>query len=191
MKPIIIVCGADRCGKTEIAKALSSRLCVPYYKASDEHRTFLHNQDKFLNDLRYADPARLDLLKQLNTGLVFDRSFPCEAVYSKYFGRQTDDAMLTWLDAQYAALNTHIVLCRRTNSGFRDVVDDLDPSLAGDSLVKLSDMYEQFLAKSKCHCMRLYVDDENLVREIDEIIGWMNDIAMGDVVEFFGNTGNV
>ena len=190
MKPIVVICGPDMTGKTQIAHALAKKLGVPYYKSSDEHRTFLQDQNKFINDLRYGDPARLDLLKQLDTGLVFDRGYPCEAVYAKYFGRQTDDVMLAWLDEQYAALNAHIILCRRTNEGFQNIADDLDPNLAGDNLVRLSDMYEEFLGRSKCHCMRLYVDDENIERELDDIFRWINDIRWGVKVGFFGNPGD-
>ena len=58
---IVFFVGPDRCGKTEISKATSAAIGVPYFKASSEHDSFLSSKvtkrEAFLNQLRYADPA--------------------------------------------------------------------------------------------------------------------------------------
>src|SRR5690349_8240574 len=58
---VVYVVGPDMCGKTEISRALARKLALPYYKASSEHGAFLKKQERFINDIRYACPARLDL----------------------------------------------------------------------------------------------------------------------------------
>lgn len=170
---VIFLSGPDRCGKSEISKALSQRLALPYYKASSEHTGFLSNQDRFIQDIRYSCPARLDLLRQIGTGIVYDRGYPCEWVYSKFFGRPTDDQAIMWLDEQYAALNARIIIpLRRSYEGIKD---DLDPRIDGQSLQRISELYEEFATRTKCNVKKLYVDDEDLDRELKEIFSFIEE----------------
>ena len=61
---IIIFCGADMTGKTEISRALSKKLNIPYFKASTEKNNFKKSPEFFINEMRYADPRMTDMLKQ-------------------------------------------------------------------------------------------------------------------------------
>lgn len=176
MKNVVFVCGPDRTGKTEITKSLSSFLGVPRYKASTEHNGFLSNQERFLNDIRYSCPARLDLLKQLNSGVVYDRGYPCEWVYSRFFKRQTDDGAIKWLDSQYAELGAVIVITARRS--FKGIVDDLNDSICEPELNELSSLYNDFASVTSCRVLKLYVDDENLQREISDIVNFLNSNEM-------------
>lgn len=173
MNNIFIFCGPDQCGKTEISKEISKIFNVPYYKASTEHSAFLKNQDRFINDIRFSCPARLDLLKQINSGIVYDRAYPCEWVYSRYFDRKTDDDAICYLDNEYSKLNAIIIFCTRKN--FEGIQDDLDPSINSQSLEKISKLYDEFFKISKCRVLKLYVDDENLEREISDIIEFVGE----------------
>lgn len=166
--PIVFLVGADMCGKTQIAKELATRLRLPYYKASTEHAGFLGGQDRFLNDIRYSCPARLDILKQINTGIVYDRGYPCEAAYSIYFKRPTDAHALTYLDKEYAQLGAVIVLAYR--SSYAGIKDDLDERLDSVVLKQLEQTYRTVLAMSKCRVLFLNVDDEDLEREVTEVL---------------------
>lgn len=170
---IVFLSGPDRCGKTEITKELSKRLGLPRYKASTEHAGFLNDHDRFIHDIRYSCPARLDLLQQMGTGVIYDRGYPCEWVYSRFFGRQTDDNAITWLDEQYSLMNARIIIpLRRSYAG---IVDDLNPEINETSLQRISDLYEEFIKISKCNVKKIYVDDEDLDREIREIIGFIEE----------------
>ncbi len=173
-KPIIFMVGPDMCGKTQIAKELSTRLNVPYYKAAAEHGAFLSKKQKrFIDDIRHACPARLDLLKQVNTGVVYDRGYPCEYVYSRFFDRKSDDKAVFWLDEQYAALSAVIVIT--TRKSFVGIKDDLDDSIGPEQLEKLSLLYDEFASKSKCRILKLFVDDENLDKELADIEKFMKE----------------
>jgi|SRR5579863_1085758 len=168
---IVFFVGPDMCGKTEISKALSRVTDIPYFKASSEHDAFLSSRvskrELFLNQLRYADPRVMDLLKQTGASVIFDRGFPCEYAYSKVFDRETDDKMLRHLDEQWAKLDARIVLCCR--SGYSGIVDDLDPTVKGETLARLHDAYMDFASWTQCKVLKLNVDDENLQRELDEV----------------------
>lgn len=169
---ILFLVGPDMTGKTNIAKELSKRLNIPYYKASSEHHSFLKKQDRFIHDIRYACPARLDLLKQIGGGIVFDRGYPCQWVYSKFFERDCDDEAVFWLDDQYSTLGAKIIFC--TRHSFANISDDLDPNLDETSLKKISSLYDEFNKLTKCDVLKLFVDDENLKRELKDILNFIN-----------------
>lgn len=172
MSKIIFLSSPDMTGKTNIAKKLAKDYNLPYYKASSEHGAFLNNQNRFINDIQWSCPARFDLLKQqidqgFINGIVYDRGYPCEWVYSRFFGRKTDDSSIFWLDEQYAKLGAYIIIPFRTS--YEGIVDDLDSKIDSKSLKKLDNLYLDFMSLSKCKILRLCVDDENLEREIKDI----------------------
>ena len=168
---LIFFVGPDMCGKTQIAQATSRFLSVPYFKATSEHTSFLSTRvstsDQFLNQLRFADPRVLDILRQTGHSVVFDRGFPCEYAYSRVFGRETDMVMLKHVDEAYAALGASVIFCHR--STYAGIHDDLDPSIGQELLDKLHAAYEDFASWTKCRLLRLNVDDEDLKREVLDV----------------------
>ena len=171
-KQLVLLCGGpDRCGKTNILRELEKRLSIPYYKAAGEHENFVSSQDKFVNELRYADPRVADILYQTGFSILIDRAYMCEWVYSQYFNRETDMKMLRIMDDAYLKLGAKIVIC--TRKSFVGIQDDLDPSLNETALQKLSDLYMDFVRWTKCSTHVLYVDDEDLDREVSEIITFL------------------
>ena len=168
---IIIFVGPDRCGKTEISQALSHILNIPRFKASSEHGSFLNKQDLFVNQLRYADTRMVDFLLQTHHSVIYDRAFPCEKVYSEFYGRQTDLSVLEHVDNEMAYMGAKIIVCHR--SSYENVIDDLDPKLKGENLQKIENGYRDFAKWSKCETLFLNVDDQNLVREIGDILDFL------------------
>lgn len=181
MKQIIFICGPDMTGKTQIAKALSQRLNVPYFKATSEHDSYklsanIHTasrlpENAFLMQLQHADPRVLDLFKQCKFNVVMDRGFPCERVYSRVFKRQTNEKMIEHLDEHWAALGARIIIC--TRSSYEGIIDDIDPRIDSKRLQQLDDEYKLFSQETKCKCLLLNVDDENLDRELSDITNWI------------------
>lgn len=164
---IVFFVGPDRVGKSHIAKELSRRTGIPYFKASSEHESFLKGPERFVNQLRYADPRVLDLLKQTGHSVVFDRGFPCELVYATALGRKSDMTVLSALDEGYSKLYAKVIVCFR--SSYAGIKDDLDPSIDEAKLTELSALYVKFSRWTKCHVHLLNVDDENLDREVNEV----------------------
>lgn len=170
-QPVVIVCGPDRCGKSNIVDALSMRLGLPTFKPSNEHAIFLGDQKGFLDALRYSDFRTVDFLKKTGYGVIFDRQYPCEWVYSRFFKRETDNVALEKLDEEFASIGTKILVC--TRKSFDGIVDDLNPKLAGDRLQEISSLYKLFAEFTRCEITTIYVDDEDLDREVNEIVTFL------------------
>lgn len=181
---IIFCCGPDMCGKTQIAKELSRRLNIPYFKAKSEHSSAISDShirssldygfanQKFLQQLLIADPRTLDLFTQCGYSIIADRNYPCEWVYSKAFCRPTDPIALDFLDESYAKLGAKIIIAYR--SSYKGLTDDLDPRIDSQKLVKLDALYREFANWTQCETLFLNVDDEDLNREVVEIIQWLD-----------------
>lgn len=168
---VIVICGPDMTGKSQITAELSRRTGIPSFKASTEHDTFLSKQELFALQLRHADTRMVDFLKQTGHSVIFDRSFPCEFVYSRVLNRQTDCVALAKVDIAMAALGARVIVCHR--SSYDGIVDDLDPSITGDKLRALDTEYKNFVKWTKCKTMMLNVDDEDLEREVNEVMQWL------------------
>lgn len=172
LQRIIFMVGPDMTGKTEISKELSVRTGIPYFKATSEHETFLSSRvskrEAFLNQMRYADPRVFDVLKQSGHSLIFDRGFPCEKVYSEVLGRETDLQIIDHMDEMWASIGALIVLCHRKS--YAGISDDLDPTIGATVLQSIHDAYMKFVQSTRCQVLKLAVDDENLDREVGEIM---------------------
>lgn len=168
---IIFVDGPDMCGKTEIARALSKHLHIPYFKASSEHETYNNSQEMFLEQLIHADPRVLDLLKQTGHQVVFDRGYPSEWVYSRLLDRPTSEDTLLRLDAEYAALRAKLIIPVR--SSYDGIVDDMDPKLTSNKLQELHDLYIEFAEWTDLETLVLNVDDEDIIRELHDIMQFL------------------
>ena len=166
---IIIFEGPDKVGKTEIAKEYASRLGLKYFKNGDEGKNFLDSNSYYVNLLRYADPYFLSYLKQTETSIVLDRHFPSEWVYSIAFKRKTDMDALTRTDEMLADMGAQIVICYRLSYQGRE--DDLFPDKINSSMLEnLHNLYITFSEWTKCHVHFLNVDDEDLNREVLDVI---------------------
>ena len=163
---IIIFDSADKCGKTEMATALSRDLGIPYFKNKQEWQAFGKDPNYFVNALRYGDTYFYNFLKDTGTSIILDRSYPSEWVYSKIYGRATDEVTLRYIDDLAASAGAVIIIAYRTSYvGRRDEVHDIDEV----HLQKLSDMYAEFAAWTKCRTLRFCVDNEDLQEELTAI----------------------
>jgi len=168
---IVILCGPDRCGKTNIIEELSRRTGIPTFKAKAQREFFVGDRKNFLPFLRFGETTILDMVEQTGQSVLFDRLWPCEWVYSRCFGRETDDIVVRKLDERYSALDALVVVCHR--SSYEGIVDDDDPSVKQATLEKLDGLYRSFAEQAKVRVEFLNVDDEDLDREISQILKWM------------------
>ena len=150
---LVFVVGPDRCGKTKFV---------------GEKDAFLNDHDYFVNCLRYGGPFLCDFLLQTRASAIFDRGYPCERVYAAFYNRKTDFKILRKLDAAYAKMGTKIVVCTRCS--FAGIRDNLDENLDEEALEKLSSLYDEFIEWTQCEVLKVLVDDEDLEREMQEIV---------------------
>jgi len=169
---IIIFDGPDMCGKSNIAKELSNQLSIPYFKASSEHDTFLKHQDRFLNQLIYADPRVLDILKQTGHSVIFDRAYPSEWAYSALLQRKTDWGMLCALDDGYAQLSAKLIICVRKS--YEGITDDIQPKFGSDVLQEQDRLYREFADWTKLTTLVLDTSSEDIVAQTLAIRTWLS-----------------
>ncbi len=153
---LYVIEGADRIGKSSLIKELSNYINIPSYKAKNEQLDFVNSQDKFLQHLYWSDTRQLDLLEQIKFSIIFDRAYPSEWVYSRFYNRKTDDVQLFKNDERYAALGTKIVFCYRNS--YEGLQDDLDQNLNSKNLQKIHSLYEDFFKLTKCKVIKLCLD---------------------------------
>ena len=168
---IIVYDGMDRCGKTEMAKELSRRIGVPYFKNGAEHTHFLKNPEYFINAIRYVDTYFTSYLESSGASVILDRAYPSEWVYSQALNRPTDMGILRELDERHCALGTRIIIPYRQN---RDkVVDDYEA--VNKNIQKIHDLYQEFFKWTKCETLLLQVDHEDLELEMKDTMQFLEE----------------
>lgn len=162
---IILLEGPDGCGKTEISRALSLELGIPYFKVDSEKANWAN--DAFKHSM-WFDFTLPQFLKTTRVSYIGDRSYVSEWVYSKVFGRQTNDKMLAATDEAMANLGTIVVIALRRNYA-EARSDELIPN---DKLQPLHDKYLEFAQWTKCRVAKIYVDDfdNDLGKELDNLV---------------------
>lgn len=149
---VYILEGPDGTGKTEVGKALSEYLNIPYFRMASQHENWRNGQ--FLTALRFDQTYLVSFLEQTGTSVIIDRAYPSEFVYSGVYERETDPDLLGRIDEQFANLGTVIVnLLKYDYEGSRP-----DEVVKPDELVKLHEMYKAFQRWTACDVIEMYVD---------------------------------
>ena len=167
---VIIFDGPDRCGKSEMSKKLSLTLGIPYFKNESEWNAFSNDKEYFSNAMKYGDDFFYRFLRDTGVSCVLDRSYPSEWVYSKVYNRKTHEDSLEWVDQLASSIGVKIIIPYRSSyEGLRDDMHDIDDK----HLQKIHEKYVEFLGWTKCSVLHLCVDDENLDREISDILEFL------------------
>lgn len=150
---IVIFDGPDRCGKTNIAQALSHKLSIPYFKFSNEAKHWKENS--FKETLVYGEPKFVQFLRDTRTNVILDRDYPSEWVYSQVFERDTDMELLRWCDEEFARMGAYIVIPLRHRYEGNIPNDELVPK---DKFLDLHNKYVEFTSWTKCSTVIIFVD---------------------------------
>lgn len=170
---VIIFDGPDGCGKTNIAEALSRALGIPVFKNQFEWDNFDLNSSNnyFISAIKYQHPYVLSFIKQTGTSVIFDRAHPSEFAYSRVFGRETCEKSIKLCDVMSSGLNAKIIIPYRTS--YENVQDEY--GVTAEHLRILEHEYREFANITACDVYFLNVDDEDLDRELGEIIDFLGD----------------
>ena len=164
---VIIFDSEDGNGKTQMARELSRIMGIPYFKNRGEWRHFREAPTAFREVTRWAIPFFLEYLEQTGASVIMDRGYPSEWVYSRYFDRPNDPDVLRELDDRFAALGAIIVVPYRTSYV---VGDKYNAEITADVRGALRSLYAEFCEWTSCRTIRICVDDEDLTREMGEIL---------------------
>lgn len=168
---MIILDGPDRSGKTNIGTALAQKINHTYYKNKAEWSADLRDEHFFKNVLVFGGVLFNDFICAVKPNVIIDRCYPSEWVYSRVFGRATDSSALEMIDRDYAAAGGVIILCRRRS--YAGLCDDLHTYVDSKKLEQIDAAYQEFSTWTKCPVLNLWVDDEDLSREIHEILNFI------------------
>lgn len=168
---IVLFDGPDGCGKTNISAALSSHLGIPVFKNEFEWAHFgkVSAAEYFGIAITYQHPYALSLIKQTGMSVIFDRAHPSEWAYSRAFGRQLHDDAVAESDRVSAELDARLIIPVR--SDYSKVYDEY--GVKEENLVQLDRLYREYAKITQCKCLILNVDDENLQREMTEIMNFL------------------
>ena len=170
---LLIIDGVDMTGKTQIGRTLSSMLNVPYFKHSNEWRQFEGEQEFFKKSLQYGATFVVDFIEQTGVNAIMDRFTPSEYVYSRLLLRPTDLSVLEDLDQRLAKMGAKQVICRRKN--YIQADDRYPELLTVDKIRRADTLYEKFIDWTRVPTFTLWVDDEDIDRECDEVIKFLGD----------------
>jgi len=80
--------------------------------------------------------------------------------------------IMSKIDKKLSQMGAKIVICRRRS--YNGIQDDLYSYIDSNALAQIDLLYEEFTKWTECDVYTLWVDDENLDREIKEIKEWLN-----------------
>lgn len=143
--PSIIIVGPDGVGKTTVAKRMSEMTGVPTFKCPSEKQIFREGGRSSLA----FDYTLTHFLEQTGYRFISDRGYPCEWVYSKVFGRETDIDLLAIIDEAHAQLGTKILYLYSSIQPTEP--DDIVPS---DKYWAVKRMYDLFLQWTYCEIVK-------------------------------------
>lgn len=148
----IFIVGPDGSGKTEVSTAISSLTGMPRFKCPSEKEWFV---GKGFKEHLAFDLMLPHFVDQTHTSFVSDRGYPCEWVYSRAFGRETDDDMLDHIDSLWHSRGGRIVVLARRD--YSHVNDDL---VETKMLPLIHDLYDEFVTcVTRLPHTRIYTDD--------------------------------
>lgn len=168
---VIIFDGPDMCGKTNIAQELAYKTGITYFKNNLERDAFVSEPQYFSNASKYVDTYMSNFLYLTKISVIFDRNYPSEYVYPVVFNRQRNLDVLRHIDEIHAKIGTVIVIPYRTS--FANIIDDVHNNITETLLKQIDDLYIEFCDWTRCRTYRLCVDDQNLNREVNDIINFI------------------
>lgn len=171
MQHALFIVGPDGSGKTEVSTALSRLTGLPRFKCPSEKEWFTGRS--FVGHLGF-DLLLPDFVEQTGRGFISDRGWPCEWVYSRAFGRKTDDALIDRVAEKWRYRGGRVVILGRRS--YKSIEDDLVPT---DMLPRIHDLYQEFREgfSGIIPMITLYTDDfdqDDWAGAVaDQILTWM------------------
>ena len=163
---IILFEGPDLCGKTNIAKALSKELNIPYFKKPNEHGafngTYIPEYSLIYETRKFLEFYEQDIIKNV----ILDRDYVSEYVYGQIYRNEIYNQLnineyIREYDKRYFMNDLFIVYCHKDKyKKFDDeVIEEKD-------IQKIKDGYGKFLNATFNNCIVLETSDENLEEQI-------------------------
>ena len=173
---IVIFEGCDKSGKTTIAKELSNRLFIPYFKKPNEHDIFSGNYIPEYS-LIYETRKFLEFYEsEVIKDVIIDRDYISEYVYgqiyrSKIYNELNINTYITEYDKRYYKNGCVIVYCYKNN--YKNFTDEF---IKENEIDIIKNKYEEFFNCSVNNILFLNTEDENLHNQCNEINNYISKI---------------
>lgn len=165
---IIHMEGPDRCGKTTIAKKLAKIYNLEYWRYSSVDETLRNDPNAFANILKYyysQIPQFAEMLINQNSGLILDRNYITEWVYSQLFGRASYPGIVKQLEKKYSEMNGVIIYCWKEDYGEFE-----DEFVNKEQINEIKTLYGIYLLNhAKMPILSLNTTNENLEEQLKTI----------------------
>ncbi len=168
---VIFIEGPDRAGKTHIAKAIAEKYGLAYWKNDDNAEYETPTPDAFANTLKYHYaklPTMCKLFMSHGSGVVFDRNYISEWVYSKFFERDTHENIIEDLERKYTEMGAVVIYCTKDYTNFDDKY------IAIENIADIKFWYnEYFNRKRSLPMIWLDTTSEDLNDQMKSIDNWL------------------
>ena len=161
---VIIFEGADRSGKSSIAKALSAELNIPIYKSQRNK----HFWDPIVN-IHYFTESVTQFIEQTEVSVILDRWMPSDYMYSKLFDRDISYRKIWELDERFSKLNTLLIICYKEPKYYVEDTEDFE-FVNKTMYTQMTNLYKEYQDQSKIkNILYLNTSNENLKEQIEKI----------------------
>lgn len=147
--PSVLVVGPDGVGKTTVVQHLARMTGIPSFKCPTEKQIFKSHGGAGRQSLVF-DYMLTHFLQQTGLRFISDRAYPCEWVYSRVFGRETDRQLLSLIDEMHSNIGTKILYLYSSTQP--TVEDDIVPS---DAYWDVKKTYDGFCEWTSCQVVAL------------------------------------
>ena len=163
-KTLLIIEGPDNCGKTNIASLLSNILKIPVYKSGREVDAF-NEIDAQYNILKWGVYEQLKMIETYGGGIIFDRFFPSEFVYSRVYNRKSDIELIKKYDKELNKLGGKIIFLDK------EVMDGEDDLIKEEKYQKIREQYEIYKNEiTSCSHITIDTSDRNTQKQLSKLL---------------------
>ena len=163
-KTILIIEGPDNCGKTNIASLLSDVLKIPVYKSGREVDAF-KEKDAQYNILKWGVYEQLKMVETYDSGIIFDRFFPSEFVYSKVYNRKSDIELIKKYDKDFNRLGGKIIFLDK------QIMDGEDELIHENQYQEIREQYKIYKNEiTSCDYITIDTTDRNEHMQLTKLL---------------------
>lgn len=164
---VIILEGPDSTGKTEIGKALSDKIGVPYFKNSYERERIFRDARSDL--ATYCGLYMADFLENTGNSVILDRFHISEYVYAQVYNRETSVDDILEIENKLTNIDAKIIYCYKN-----DLRDYEDEDIDKGKIRKIKYQYEEYFSKYQLlELLKLKTDDKDLDNQIRKIVHFL------------------
>ncbi len=170
---ILLFEGVDNTGKTELAKAVSSKYNAFYFRMNNQIPSLSREDSANMQKYIYQEWYLLyDFIRQSKLkNIVFDRSYISEYAYGYVLRQKTyshkTDSKIFMIDQLFKELDSHVVYCYKDKDTlFKDYSDKY---VTSKKIPLLEKRYENYLSKTLLPTHKINMSSRDIKIELSQL----------------------